>query len=463
LTRKTQGTSVITWTFSDGNGNSTTATQNIIVKETTAPVTPTLADATGECSATAVAPTTTDACAGTITGTTTDALTRSTQGTSIITWTFSDGNGNSTTATQNIIVKDTTKPIIASLPTATTINCPSIPIFTTATATDNCNFILQFEDKTTNRQCAGSYSVTRTWTATDDSGNFSTASQTINVQDTTGPTTITPFSSTLDVSCDAIPARPELVFVDNCSTVVLSPPIPDNYINRTQDSYSIVRKWSVSDACGNISTFTQIVNVSVPNSVVALTSSSCNNGDITSVNLTNLLPSNTPKDGTWIDVNNSGALQRDVLTVLGLATGDYIFEYKIDHATCPRTIRINMTINADCAGFVLPCGTIVVHNAFSPNGDGINENFIIDNITDTNCYPTNSVEIYNRWGVLVFETTGYDNVSKVFNGTSEGRMTIGQSFGLPTGTYFYILNYTSYNGSNAIQYNKKDGYLYLTR
>jgi hypothetical protein len=33
----------------------------------------------------------------------------------------------------------------------------------------------------------------------------------------------------------------------------------------------------------------------------------------------------------------------------------------------------------------------------------------IDSLEDTICYPENTVEIYNRWGVLVFETTGYNN------------------------------------------------------
>ncbi|WP_165930057.1 gliding motility-associated C-terminal domain-containing protein, partial [Flavobacterium caseinilyticum] len=90
------------------------------------------------------------------------------------------------------------------------------------------------------------------------------------------------------------------------------------------------------------------------------------------------------------------------------------------------------------AQIVLGCGTVTVHNAFSPNGDGINEVFTIDNIDDTLCYPENTVSIYNRWGVLVYETSGYNNNDKAFRGVSEGRSTISQSSGLPTGTYFYI-------------------------
>ena len=301
---------------------------------------------------------------------------------------------------------------------------------------------------------------------TDCGGNEIKLVQTITVEDTTGPTTTTDFSSTINVSCDAIPAAPALIFVDNCSTAAsIQFTYDEKKINVVAESYSLVRTWIVTDACSNSSTFTQIINVAVTNSLVTIPNTACNNGEVTTVNLSSLLPVGTPTTGTWTDVNNSGSLQGNVLTVFGLAIGDYIFEYKINDANCPRTIRVNMTIKDDdeCGGIVLPCGSVLVHNAFSPNGDGINENFIIDNIDDINCYPTNTVEIYNRWGVLVFDTTNYNNTTRVFNGMSEGRSTISQSSGLPTGTYFYILNYTSIDNNGNVQTNKKDGYLYLTK
>ena len=89
--------------------------------------------------------------------------------------------------------------------------------------------------------------------------------------------------------------------------------------------------------------------------------------------------------------------------------------------------------------------------------------FVIDNIDNTSCYSENTVEIYNRWGVLVFETKNYNNQSNNFDGLSRGRTTINQSNSLPTGTYFYILKYTSVDGNGNIRTNKKDGYLYITK
>jgi uncharacterized repeat protein (TIGR01451 family)/gliding motility-associated-like protein len=99
---------------------------------------------------------------------------------------------------------------------------------------------------------------------------------------------------------------------------------------------------------------------------------------------------------------------------------------------------------------------INVYNAITPNGDGDNDIIRIDGIS---CYPKNKVEIYNRWGVLVYEVEGYDNTTNVFTGYSNGRVTIKQGEGLPTGTYYYVLEYTNANGES----NSKAGYLYLTR
>ncbi len=99
---------------------------------------------------------------------------------------------------------------------------------------------------------------------------------------------------------------------------------------------------------------------------------------------------------------------------------------------------------------------VVVSNAFTPNGDGLNEYFHIEGL---DCFTNNTVEIYNRWGVLVFESSKYNNVDNRFEGFSKGRTTISQSVGLPTGTYYYIINYVDFSG-NGVQ---KAGYLFLNR
>ena len=166
----------ITWTYDDDNGNTATQTQNVIVADTTNPVTPTIATVTGECSATATVPTTTDNCAGTLTGTTTDALTYNTQGTHVITWTFDDGNGNSIDVNQNVVVDDTTNPV-ADETTLPIVNSEcEVTSLTAPTATDNCVGIIT---GTHNATLPITANTTITWTFDDNNGN--TATQTQNV------------------------------------------------------------------------------------------------------------------------------------------------------------------------------------------------------------------------------------------------------------------------------------------
>jgi gliding motility-associated-like protein len=66
---------------------------------------------------------------------------------------------------------------------------------------------------------------------------------------------------------------------------------------------------------------------------------------------------------------------------------------------------------------------VVAYNAFSPNGDGVNETFVVKNIMS---YPNNEIFIFNRWGGRVHYAKPYAN-----NWTGEGS---------PDGTYFYVLD-----------------------
>jgi hypothetical protein len=60
-------------------------------------------------------------------------------------------------------------------------------------------------------------------------------------------------------------------------------------------------------------------------------------------------------------------------------------------------------------------------------------------------------------GVLVYETKGYNNTSNAFEGISAGRSTFNLQ-DVPSGTYFYILNYTSVDNNGKIITNKTDIY-----
>ena len=101
---------------------------------------------------------------------------------------------------------------------------------------------------------------------------------------------------------------------------------------------------------------------------------------------------------------------------------------------------------------ILP-GDGVIYNAISANNDGINDVFLIDNIEE---YENNEVEIFNRWGTKVFSTKMYGTSGNVFRGESPNST---ERF-LPTGTYFYVINY-DYIENGATERVQVAGYLYL--
>ena len=86
-----------------------------------------------------------------------------------------------------------------------------------------------------------------------------------------------------------------------------------------------------------------------------------------------------------------------------------------------------------------PC--IEVREVLTPDGDGLNEKFVINCIDD---FPDNSLEIYNRWGQLVYEIEGYDCTDQGGINCFIGETNIGEE--LPEGPYYYVLVFTDSEG-----------------
>lgn len=99
----------------------------------------------------------------------------------------------------------------------------------------------------------------------------------------------------------------------------------------------------------------------------------------------------------------------------------------------------------------------IIYSAVSPNGDGKNDFFFIDGISK---FPNNTVTIYNRWGIKVFDKRGYtEKPEDGFIGISNGRVTVKDNDLLPEGTYFYIIEYETSGGGEK----STAGYLYINR
>lgn len=75
------------------------------------------------------------------------------------------------------------------------------------------------------------------------------------------------------------------------------------------------------------------------------------------------------------------------------------------------------------------CDSLVIPNVITPNNDGFNDFWIIECIEH---FPDNEIQVFNRWGQIIYQAYGYDNN---WNGTWD--KTKGD---LPDGTYVYVIN-----------------------
>ncbi|MGZ5248303.1 MAG: gliding motility-associated C-terminal domain-containing protein [Flavitalea sp.] len=128
-------------------------------------------------------------------------------------------------------------------------------------------------------------------------------------------------------------------------------------------------------------------------------------------------------------------------SVDSLSPGSYSLTIKAVNATNAviDSVYFSYTVTANSE----PC-LITVYNGFTPDGDGINDNWFIENIEN---FPNNTVSIFNRWGTKVWSTSNYDNVQNKWDGKNNN----GQE--LTSGTYFYVIE---------IENGAKKGWVELT-
>ena len=103
---------------------------------------------------------------------------------------------------------------------------------------------------------------------------------------------------------------------------------------------------------------------------------------------------------------------------------------------CPLTANADqLDTNNNNVGDI--CESIMVADTFTPNGDSQNDTWYIENIE---YQASNSVKVFNRWGVKVFDASNY------VNGSWGGESSEGGSGLLPSGSYYYVVEYVTAEG-----------------
>lgn len=358
--------------------------------------------------------------------------------------------GNVSAHTFNITVVDTISPTIT--------NCPNN--ITVVSALDDCGAQVAWKDVTVSDNCqvssivstynSGDYFGVGTWpvsiTATDASGNTTTCEFTISVVDNTPP-----------------------VFTN----------VPDDIIICVNDTASfsiqnqIMSQISASDNCGLLSIeYVEFAWALQENTVVIVATDVNGNTSDTSV-VINLYPI---EEITLVTDSISTCSGQAVTFAVLNPNPAYTYvwsQYSGFEIGTGTTHVFNPAETFHSGGYFVTVTTgdgcnasamavlqvnhceIDIPEFLSPDGDGFNDLFFIENL---DAYPGTSVMIFNRWGTLVYESDDYLNN---WDGTSQSKLNVGGD-ALPEGTYFYVLTLGGSSTDDAYGEVYK-GYVFLKR
>jgi hypothetical protein len=163
-----------------------------------------------------------------------------------------------------VVVNDDQAPsFVEALPANLTVECTSVPTAEVLTAVDNCDAAasVAYTEVRTDGACDQTYTLTRTWTATDCSGNSTVHVQTVQVVDTQAPVFVGDLPADATVECDAVPAAGTPLVMDACDGDFTLTFDETTTAGSCAENGTIVRTWTAVDCAGNVSTYVQTIEV----------------------------------------------------------------------------------------------------------------------------------------------------------------------------------------------------------
>lgn len=241
---------VVVWTYEDGEGNKSFQEQQISINDSEAPVLNEveLSDLVGDCSVmVGTIPTASDVCNGLLNGTPNIDLSQPIRESKTIIWTFSDDSGNSISQTQEVIILENQGPVVNQSALPDIIAECGILIDVIPTATDFCQGMLEAKANIDISNVIRE-STTIVWTFNEGLNNAVTQTQNIIITDNEKP--VINLSDFPELSGECYVLLENIPFAnDLCDGVIQG--IPDKELGTPITETSVVN-WRFIDNAGNI-------------------------------------------------------------------------------------------------------------------------------------------------------------------------------------------------------------------
>jgi gliding motility-associated-like protein len=440
------GATTVTYTATDSDGNSATCSFQVTVNDTSPPLFANCPEdiiTYGVGAVTWISPSATDDCSDVNLSSNFNPGDVFPIGTTQVVYTAEDGSGNISTCSFFVTVaNDEENPVITNCPpdvviSTTDSTCDNLVTWIPPTASDN-DVLSAFTSTHEPGDIFPLGATTVTYTATDDNGNQSTCSFNVIVEDSYPPDfDFCPSSvsvSGFNIDAQLVEVNWEApIASDNCTSLDLQSNYKPGDLFDPQSTTEVV--YTATDGSGNVSECVFEVGP-FENNAPSVQNQSIITSHSTPVKI--IIDASDP-DGDNLSlaeiVFNNAIAEVSEVDSMGIS-----FIYKSLDSNLERD-ELSVVVKDDGIPFSSAIGTVQIQflveikieasQIFSPDGNNINDDFYIQNIEE---YPENTVQIYDRWGGLIFEANGYDNQSVVWDGTgNNGRI-------VPNGTYYFLIN-----------------------
>ena len=320
---------------------------------------------------------------------------------------------------------ETTPPVIAGCPSDITVPaspsiCGANVNWTAPTASDNCAVASFISSHNPGDFFPVGSLTTVTYTVTDNYGNMSTCSFSVTVNDVTTPifqNCPSPISIAANNSCEVVVNWAAPSASDNCGVASLTSSHQPG--ERFATGVTVV-EYKAIDIYGNASFCRFDVIIRSEEEPVI---SGCPEDILVTVGETGevTITWEPPTAATGCgDLLLTGSHEPGALFSVGTTTVEYTDANDSGHtASC----TFNVIVSYEDL-------FIDVAKAITPDGDGINDEWIITNIEK---FSRNKVIIVDRWGSVIYRASGYNNSDVVWRGLNSSGTLV------PTGTYFYVI------------------------